>query len=516
MDNVGLINETCKLAGIPRLNPDNIDLNDWEVWKDIRDDTTAIFQFESPFASLTIKQMFSEDTIEKIKNNVTNFSLLKLFSFCNALIRPCGTSIIKQASTGQLHKTGIEDIDNMLEAELGYCIIQEDIMKFLMAFCGFSLTEADLARKAIAKKKGTKELLPKIKNGFEKDAKVKYNLTQSESDEIIEPIMQCILDATRYAFSWNHSDAYSCIGYICGYLRHYYPLEFICTCFNVWKDKEEKTTMMHEYAKKKGIFVKEPMFRYSKSNYFFDKNENVIYKGMESIKFLNQSCSDELYELRNFQGINFIDLLYEINKTSTNSKQLEILIKLDYFKEFGNAKTLMKIYNMFVYFKNGLACSINKSKLENNEVLENIVHRHSKSTEKQYRITNCRDLLIECEEYIRSLNLPDYSIRAKSETQEEYLGYISISTGQKEDRTKLLVLSKKELIARSGRNIGKPWAVSLEAQSIGSGKKSSYTIFYNIYKNKEFEPKDIINVMDIEKDSRGYWYIKKYNVLGEI
>ena len=50
LDNIGVINEACKLAGIERLTPDNVDLNDEKVWGDIRDDTTMIFQWESSSA----------------------------------------------------------------------------------------------------------------------------------------------------------------------------------------------------------------------------------------------------------------------------------------------------------------------------------------------------------------------------------------------------------------------------------------------------------------------------------
>lgn len=43
LDTIELINETCKLADIERLTPDNVDINDKAVWDSIRDDTTAIF-----------------------------------------------------------------------------------------------------------------------------------------------------------------------------------------------------------------------------------------------------------------------------------------------------------------------------------------------------------------------------------------------------------------------------------------------------------------------------------------
>lgn len=49
LDNIELINETCKLAGIDRLTPDNVDIKDMNVWKSLRESTLGVFQFESKF-----------------------------------------------------------------------------------------------------------------------------------------------------------------------------------------------------------------------------------------------------------------------------------------------------------------------------------------------------------------------------------------------------------------------------------------------------------------------------------
>ena len=50
------------MAGIERINPDNIDLEDWNVWTDIRQDTIGIFQMESDYARQTLKEIFTDST----------------------------------------------------------------------------------------------------------------------------------------------------------------------------------------------------------------------------------------------------------------------------------------------------------------------------------------------------------------------------------------------------------------------------------------------------------------------
>ena len=47
LDTIELINETCKLAKIDRLTPDNVDVNDINIWNSIKEDATGIFQWES-------------------------------------------------------------------------------------------------------------------------------------------------------------------------------------------------------------------------------------------------------------------------------------------------------------------------------------------------------------------------------------------------------------------------------------------------------------------------------------
>jgi len=89
-------------------------------------------------------------------------------------------------------------------------------------------------------------------------------------------------------------------------------------------------------------------FGESRAKYSYDKNKGIISKGIGSIKYLNESVAEELYELsQNNIYANFVDLLLDIEKTSCNSRQLDILIKLDYFSEFGDPAELTYIALIF-------------------------------------------------------------------------------------------------------------------------------------------------------------------------
>lgn len=148
-------------------------------------------------------------------------------------------------------------------------------------------------------------------------------------------------------FGYNHSTGYSMIGYLCAYYRYYYPLEFICAYLNNAKNQDD-LIMGTELARLKNIEIKNPKFRHSLGQYFIDKANNAIYKGISSVKFLNENCAKEFYNRKDNIYNNFIDLLVDLEENSSiNSKQIKILIQLDFFSEFGKAGKLMNLYTEF-------------------------------------------------------------------------------------------------------------------------------------------------------------------------
>lgn len=506
LDNVGIINETCKLAGIERLSPKTIDFEDDAVWNSIKEDTSLIFQMNSNYGQRTVDKMLSPEVYNKIKKQIPNMTRLDLLTFINALIRPCGKGVYDDATNGVVSKTGIREIDDLLGSSMGYAIMQEPQMAFVQEFCGYDFLRADKLRKIIGKKLGTRDQLPIIKEGWEKNAKVKYHLTDEQSDKIINPFLQCILDATRYSFSLVHSLSYSCISYECAYLRYHYPLQYLTSCLNAWNGDDDKTAEAINYANSRKVKILAPKFRHAKAEYFYDLTTNSIYKGTSSIKGLNAGYSDFLYSLKDNSYKTFTDLLYDIQASGMPRDQVETLIKLDYFEEFGTCRELATIFKQFQFFKKGEAKTIAKSKIPD-EITMSIIKRNANETEKQFNKLNCHNILNEIEQYIMTMNLGDVDIKTKIANQLEYMGYIGIKTDKSEDRPKIVILEMKVMKQRESVE---PWGVIIDAQSIGSGKRSSYTIPYKLYKKCKFNKNDVIKIRDWYKNKRGYFYITDY------
>ncbi|MDR6779558.1 DNA polymerase-3 subunit alpha [Paenibacillus peoriae] len=353
LDNIEIINETCKLANIPRLVPDNMNVDDEEVWSSIRESGLGVFQWESASAGAYLNDLLSPETIKRIKEQYPNFSYIQLFSIGNAAIRPSGASYRNDLSQGIFKDHGYDALNAHLKSTLGYLIFQESIMQFLVDFCDFTMPESDSVRRGMSKKEGTEKELPKIRKRFIEKLMRDYNETEETATAVLEPFIQVIIDAKDYGFSDNHSNPYSHIGYGNGYLRYYYPLAFLTVMLNINSDNIDKTGQIIAYAKTRGIEVSPIKFGKSNANYSYSEKDNTIYKGLESIKFLNAKIASELLELSQNTYISFVDLLVDITeKTSVNTRQLDILLKLNFFSEYGNNGLLMAIYNEFSIGKN--------------------------------------------------------------------------------------------------------------------------------------------------------------------
>ena len=208
----------------------------------------------------------------------------------------------------------------------------------------------------------------------------------------------------------------------CAYLKSHYPLEYFTVVFDYYKDDSERTNKLMEELKYFKITLKKPRFRYSKATYFMDKETNSIYKGVSSIKFLNESAADYLYSLKDEKFDDFVDFLCRITEDKKiNTRQLKILIQLQFFQEFGKNKKLLSIYNVFEKFYGRKMIPKNKEDFE--EYYELIEKYSEKETEKQYIQIDTVSLL---KAIVLKIPDEDIPIREQMNFELEVLGRINL------------------------------------------------------------------------------------------
>ena len=154
-----------------------------------------------------------------------------------------------------------------------------------------------------------------------------------------------------------------------------------------------------------------------------DKETNTIYKGVASIKYLNDGAAEYLYSLRHNHYDNFISLLQQIEEDrQINSRQMEILIQLQYFDEFGKNKKLLDTYK---YFKAlyGRKTLVKEKLADQGLTTEDIIDCYEKETEKQYVNVDYMKILANVEARIPNEIVP---ITEQVLFEADVVGYISM------------------------------------------------------------------------------------------
>lgn len=408
LQNVQIIRDTCELAGIPYPKSTDINWNDENVWADIVTSPVGIFQFESDYAFKCL-QNFEPHMINHM-------------SLVNAAIRPSGESYRDRLFNHETNTNPSEQIDELLKDNNGFLVFQEDVIKFLQDICGLSGSDADNVRRAIGRKQidRLQAALPEILEGYCNKSDKPREIAEQEA----KTFLQIIEDSSNYMFGYNHSTGYSMIGYTCAMLRYYYPLEFITAFLNNART-EDDINKGTKFAKDKGFIIKAPKFGYAQNIYSCDKKNNIIYKGLGSIKSMQSIAADIMQQIYNQHPKTFLDVLYlceevKIDGKRINSKSLEMLIDIGFFSEYDNVANIKQVQHWFNEF--GKCKTIKKEKVA--EWLIDIIRPNAeRETEKQFSKLNNRKII---EDIIALIPKHDEDIRLLIMRQIEHLGYIDV------------------------------------------------------------------------------------------
>ena len=208
---------------------------------------------------------------------------------------------------------------------------------------------------------------------------------------------------------------------------------------------------------------------------------------MSSIKYIGDNVGDDLYALKDNKYDDFIDLLIDIKNTSVNSKQLEILIKLNFFSEFGEINTLLKQVDYFdkVYGKKQFKID----KLEELGLPKDIVKLHcKKQTEKIWKDFDSVSLL---KDIIKNVEYKETSLMDIFNYQQELYGYVSY----------VQPTANKRLYYVSDINSTK-YLTTITLYEIYSGKTRTVKMWTSAYNRNPFNKGAILYIISLEKKNK--------------
>ena len=496
---VRVLRDAFNLIGksYPRMH--EIDWADDAVWQGIAKDPSLVFQFESDYANIGYRKFKPSSILE--------------MSLVNAAIRPSGASYKDRLFARKRHKNPSALIDDLFKDNYGYLVYQEDVIKFLQEICGLSGSEADTVRKAIGRKQADKlqAALPKILNGYcDKSQK-----SRKEAEEEATGFLKVIEDASDYMFNYNHSIAYCMLGYLFGYLRYYYPYETLTAYLNNAANDDDIENGS-AYAQKNGIKITMPKWGISRGDYYFNAEKHTIAKGLASVKYMSAVATEELFELsQGKQYMYFVDLLRDIShETCVDARQLNTLIHIDFFSDFGNQRELLRLVDLFSLFKAGAARQIKKSQVDGTE-LEEAVRKHAVGTTKSggvaksYTLLDVMAILRDLEVLVKKSQMEDLSDVIKVQNFYDAMGYVGYVSGKEDDRRKLIIMEVYPLRRKSD---SRQFGHSIVTKSIGSGKDSRFTVFNRVFEDNPVKAGDIIFCKSYTRDGQ-YYQLTSYDKL---
>ena len=466
-----LIDETFKEIGKPIITAN-------ELLKSIKDDKRIWDLFKNGI-TCTLNQVDSDNGSQQAKRyKVSSF---EDGAHLTAAIRPSFDSWREQFLNREDYTTGSEQLDEVLSDTHGYILFQESLMQY---FDWLGVTPAESI--GLIKKISKKKIKPEDFANLEERIRKQW-IINTGSEDGFDTTWQMIQSCMSYGFCSAHAAATSldmCYG---AYLKVNYPLEYYSVCFNNYSDDQVRTNKLKKELDYFNIKLSDIKFRHSTSKYSYNRENNTIYKGMSSIKYIGDNVGDDLYALKDNKYDDFIDLLIDIKNTSVNSKQLEILIKLNFFSEFGEINTLLKQVDYFdkVYGKKQFKID----KLEELGLPKDIVKLHcKKQTEKIWKDFDSVSLL---KDIIKNVEYKETSLMDIFNYQQELYGYVSY----------IQPTANKRLYYVSDINSTK-YLTTITLYEIYSGKTRTVKMWTSAYNRNPFNKGAILYIISLEKKNK--------------
>lgn len=439
VDVVNIIHNTFKNIQIKPFSVNKliqITQNDEKVWDIYAEGKT-----------ICLNQVEKDATRDKImKYKPQNISELTSFI---AAIRPSFKSMYPIFEKREKFIYGITAFDEILQTKdikSSFLIYQEQIMATL-TYAGINTSETYGIIKSIAKKKSkqVKQWKDIFLEGFSKKIVDTEGIDVDEALEKSKKVWQIIDDSCQYGFNASHAFSVALDSLYCCYLKAYHTIEFFEETLNYYANKgaKDKIVLIKKEAENEfNIKIIPLKFKNDNRKFVANKKDNTINESMVSVKYLNQQLAKNLFSLRNKVYDSFPDVLESLYKeTCIQSNQLEILIKLNYFDDYGDINYLLQVVEIFNRFWQKSTKSyrkqISKEKAKEYDLHDNLLKRFGKERNKTFTCLNSKNIIIEQSNFIIADKLLETEI---IQNELEYLGYIRYKTGLKKDRHKVFIL----------------------------------------------------------------------------
>lgn len=318
-----VIRRVAALSGKP-LSPETIPVQDQKTFDMLgRGDTTGIFQLESEGMRQFLRKLKPTDFEDIV-------AVISLY-------RPGPVQFIDRYIKRKHGEEAVTyphpDLEKILAPTYGVLVYQEQIMQIAVKMAGYSLGQADILRRAVAKKK--RDLLEDQKKDF-----LAGSVGNGYPAETAEAIFDLIVRFANYGFNRSHAVAYSMISYRLAFLKAHYPQVFMACHLSSISGNDEKISAALQEIRRHDIAVFPPSVNQSRKT--FEQENDGIRFGLAAIKNLGDGAIDELLNQRQAGGAfrDLFDFCRRVSLRKVNRKAIESMIFAGAMDDFGTDRAV--------------------------------------------------------------------------------------------------------------------------------------------------------------------------------
>jgi DNA polymerase-3 subunit alpha len=248
----------------------------------------------------------------------------------------------------------------ILDETYGICVFQEQIIRIATDLAGYTAGEADLLRRAVAKKKKTDLLRHRQKF-------VRGSVENGLSETTAAAIFVDIEYFARYGFNKSHAADYAVLTCQTAYLKARYPLEYMAALLTVERNNTDKVGMLVGEARRMGIEILPPSVNHS--DLVFTIEDQPPGKGVPSgpairfalgaVKNVGDGPVEAILSAREdgpFRDLG--DFCRRVDLRTVNRRALESLIRVGALADFGMRARLLSALDRLI----GLSTRVHRAR----------------------------------------------------------------------------------------------------------------------------------------------------------
>ena len=255
----------------------------------------------------------------------------------NALYRPGPMQHIPEFVAAKAGQTPVSYLHPVLEPILaptyGVLVYQEQVMRIAHDLAGFSLGQADLLRRAMAKRDSS--VLKAQRDRFVEGA-----VQKGVDADIADQVFALIVPFGAYGFNKSHSTAYGILAYQTAWYIVHYPLEYGAAMLTSFQGGPDHVKRYLDLLRAKGIGILPPSINKSRLS-FTAEGESIRYS-LLGVRQIGIRMAENLVAEREQRGA-FRDLYDFCIRMSgdMNKRSLDSLIRAGAFDEFDKRSALL-------------------------------------------------------------------------------------------------------------------------------------------------------------------------------